>query len=95
MKLLKSVPYLFSLMLIINFESVNAHTNDSGLLVVNFVEFIMINIFILILCLGLVYLIDQFQINKKLISVRKLILIVVVTLVVNAIIAINTYMEIK
>lgn len=95
MKLLKSVPYLFSLMLIINFESVNAHTNDRGLLVVNFVEFIMINIIILILCLGLVYLIDQFQINKKLISVRKLILIVVVTLVVNAIIAINTYMEIK
>ena len=95
MKLSKFIPYLVSLMLMTNHDSVYAHTNENGLLVINYAEFILINFVILILCLGLVYLIDQFQVNKKLISVRKLILIVMLTLFVNAIIAISTYVEIE
>ena len=95
MKFPRSILYLVSLMIFINSESVYAHTNENGLLVVNYIEFILVSLGILILCLGLVYLIDQFQVNKKLISVRKLILIVVLTLFVNSIIAINTYVEIR
>ncbi len=89
------LPYFILLVIFKNEKTVSAHTGDNGALLISSEGFIMVNLIILSLSLGLVYLINQFQKNEKLISSKKLILIVVFTLFVNAIVAVNTYVEIK
>lgn len=58
-------------------------------------SFIFVNIVILSLSLSLVLLVNQYQHQIKLVSPKTMIIIIISTLFVNAIVAINTYVEVE
>ncbi len=57
--------------------------------------FLIVNMVIISLSLGLVFLVNQYQQNIKYISLKTMIIVIISTLFVNAIVAVNTYVEVE
>ncbi|MCE7737374.1 MAG: hypothetical protein GPJ54_20965 [Candidatus Heimdallarchaeota archaeon] len=57
--------------------------------------FLFVNLIIISLSLGLVILVNQYQQNVKYVSPKTMITIILSTLLINAIVAVNTYVEVK
>ncbi|MHA2099374.1 MAG: hypothetical protein ACW99A_11915 [Candidatus Kariarchaeaceae archaeon] len=97
----KQISLLISLLLLCSFSELNlagAHaeeTHEEESQSITFTVFIILNIIILLISFGLIFLIDNFQRNEKFISIKSMILIIITTLAINAIIAINTYVEVN
>ena len=57
--------------------------------------FLIVNLILVSLSLGLVFLVNQYQQNIKYISLKTMIIVIISTLFVNAIVAVNTYVEVE
>lgn len=57
--------------------------------------FLFVNLIIISLSLGLVFLVNQYQQNVRYISPKTMIIIIFSTLLINAIVAVNTYVEVE
>ena len=58
-------------------------------------SFIIINFFILGFCLVLIVIVNKFQKTEKIISIKLMSVIILLTITANAILAMNTYIEVK
>lgn len=71
----------------------NEETDNSSSISIQL--FLFVNLIIVSLSLGLVFVVNQYQQNVRYISPKTMIIIIFSTLFLNAIVAVNTYVEVE